>query len=315
MKKRKKRFDLAIKRSLRKRLALGVSKSDQRLEDDPFLMLGFGLNSYFDVMIQLMIMVAIISCVMFPLMYTLSRFSALEQFPSYSTNKYTLGNIGGADSLCNHATFMGGDKTIVSMQCGTNSLIDLDAFASNTNTVLFDIGIIPQEAPVNTYCSNVDDEYLKKCESFVNKDKFLQDMRAECQGKEKCVMRNLKQYVTIPAGQQGSNCFHEDSIMFVQVGCLMPDQELVVRKSSALILGSAGVFIALFVINYNDYMRKVAENGYVEWDVKTITAGDYTIEFDLDPTFFDDYCEQEMDAWIKKSKKEGREYLSKLQSF
>ena len=80
-------------------------------------------------------------------------------------------------------------------------------------------------------------------------------------------------------------------------------------------LGCTGVFIALFVINYNDYMRKVSENGYVEWDVKTMTAGDYTVEFDIDKTFFDDYCEKELDNWVKESEKEGRVYLSKLQSF
>jgi len=33
---------------------------------------------------------------------------------------------------------------------------------------------------------------------------------------------------------------------------------------------------------YIDYVATVQSNMYVEWDVKTITAGDYTIEFDLD---------------------------------
>ena len=50
LRKRKPRFDFALKRSLRKRLALKISKSDQRLEEDPYLILGFGMNSYFDVM-------------------------------------------------------------------------------------------------------------------------------------------------------------------------------------------------------------------------------------------------------------------------
>ena len=55
--------------------------------------------------------------------------------------------------------------------------------------------------------------------------------------------------------------------------------------------------------------------GFVEWDVKTITAGDYTVEFDLDETFYDDYIQKEMDDWIDESAAEGREFLSKLQSF
>jgi len=46
------------------------------------------------------------------------------------------------------------------------------------------------------------------------------------------------------------------------------------------------VFVALFVLNFVDYIKKVQANEYIEWDVKTITAADYTIEFDITPDFF-----------------------------
>ena len=104
--------------------------------------------------------------------------------------------------------------------------------------------------------------------------------------------------------------------MFVQVACILPDEQLAHRRKHALVLGSLGVFIALFAINYIDFVKKKEENSYVEWDVKTITAGDYTIEFDLDPpTFYSDYLETESADWIEKSEKEGRKYLSELQGF
>ena len=79
LRKRKKRFDLAIKRSLRKKLALSVSKADARLEADPFLLLGYGLNSYFDIMKQLMILMAVITGVMIPSMLGFSSFGALAE--------------------------------------------------------------------------------------------------------------------------------------------------------------------------------------------------------------------------------------------
>jgi len=47
-------------------------------------------------------------------------------------------------------------------------------------------------------------------------------------------------------------------------------------------MGSLVVFVYLFVIIYFDYIKCVSMNTYVDWDVKTITAGDYSIEFDLD---------------------------------
>lgn len=45
--------------------------------------------------------------------------------------------------------------------------------------------------------------------------------------------------------------------------------------------GCIAVFIALFVSNYVDYVGKVEQAKYVDYDVKTITAGDYTVEFSI----------------------------------
>ena len=63
-------------------------------------------------------------------------------------------------------------------------------------------------------------------------------------------------------------------------------------------LGCIAIFVALFVINYLDYMKKIQENDYVEWDIKTITAGDYTIEFDISADFFNDFVVKESTQWI-----------------
>ena len=46
--KRKKRFRLALKRSLRTKLELNREKSYNALKDDPFLTLGYGVYSYLD---------------------------------------------------------------------------------------------------------------------------------------------------------------------------------------------------------------------------------------------------------------------------
>ena len=47
MKKRKKSFEGALKRAIRRKLELTVPKSDLLVEEDPFLLLGYGMNSYF----------------------------------------------------------------------------------------------------------------------------------------------------------------------------------------------------------------------------------------------------------------------------
>jgi len=41
------------------------------------------------------------------------------------------------------------------------------------------------------------------------------------------------------------------------------------------------------MIVYVDYIRSVQANNYIEWDVKTITAGDYSVEFDISDKFWE----------------------------
>ena len=100
LKKRKKSFDNALKRAIRRKLEISVPKSDLLVEEDPYLQLGYGMNSYFEVMVQLMIMVGLVSLVTIPLMLKFSSFNALENYAGYDFNKYTLGNMGGADVFC-----------------------------------------------------------------------------------------------------------------------------------------------------------------------------------------------------------------------
>ena len=38
---------------------------------------------------------------------------------------------------------------------------------------------------------------------------------------------------------------------------------------------------------YIDYIKCVQVNNYIDWDVKTITAGDYSVEFDIDKETYD----------------------------
>ena len=80
-------------------------------------------------------------------------------------------------------------------------------------------------------------------------------------------------------------------------------------------IACSAVFISLFIVNYLDYIKKVQINNYVEWDVKTITAGDFTIEFDIDPSFFEDYLTKVEAGWHEKAAANGRVFMSKVQGF
>ena len=54
-------------------------KSDQEIENNPFLHLGYGMNSYLDVIKELMWMTLVVSLIMLPIMLSFSSYSALEK--------------------------------------------------------------------------------------------------------------------------------------------------------------------------------------------------------------------------------------------
>ena len=83
----------------------------------------------------------------------------------------------------------------------------------------------------------------------------------------------------------------------------------------ALALGCIGIFLALFIVNYLDYIKKIQENEYIEWDLKTITAGDYTIEFDIKPEFLSDFLVKEYNKWIATQSDKGKFYVSRVEAF
>ena len=85
--------------------------------------------------------------------------------------------------------------------------------------------------------------------------------------------------------------------MFIQVACVIPSDNLHTRQVSGLFYACLVVFMALSIINYLDYIKKIQENKYIEWDLKTITSGDYTVEFTVDPAMFRKWDETVLNTW------------------
>ena len=67
---------------------------------------------------------------------------------------------------------------------------------------------------------------------------------------------------------------------------MIPADQIGNRKMLGLAIGCSGVFIYLFVQVYAEYIKSIEVNNYVEWDVATITAADYTVEFEIEPEMF-----------------------------
>jgi len=63
---------------------------------------------------------------------------------------------------------------------------------------------------------------------------------------------------------------------------MIPEDYANNRKIYGLAAACISVFIYLYSQVFFDYLRSKENNKQIDWDVKTITAGDYTIEFDLE---------------------------------
>ena len=73
-----------------------------------------------------------------------------------------------------------------------------------------------------------------------------------------------------------------------------------------------GVFISLFFVSFLDYLKSIFKNTAVEWDVKTITAGDYSVEVTITQSMWDTFVTTLYDPSLMKSKLEQfRLYFTK----
>ena len=72
----KESFENALRRAFMKELELKIPKSELELQKEPFLRLGYGVNSYFDILLQIFYLMSFISVVVFPLFYFYSTCDA-----------------------------------------------------------------------------------------------------------------------------------------------------------------------------------------------------------------------------------------------
>jgi hypothetical protein len=73
------------------------------------------------------------------------------------------------------------------------------------------------------------------------------------------------------------------------MACSVPEAQQNNRQIEGLYIGCIAVFVALFFVVFVDYISSVMKNSFIEWDVKTITAGDYSTELDLSKEMWENF--------------------------
>ena len=88
MKQSKPNFKHALRMSLMQDMGMKVPKSEGQLIDDPFLVLGYGINAYFDIMRELCLMFLTITAFFIPV-YMWYKYNPQQALKSSAANPFT----------------------------------------------------------------------------------------------------------------------------------------------------------------------------------------------------------------------------------
>lgn len=130
---------------------------------------------------------------------------------------------------------------------------------------------------------------LKNCTQYVNM-KLIEDQLKACKAdgskKSKCHLSFLNEggdldifLPTMPAELE-ANCY-KNSYFYFSAPCFVPKEHIGKRLIGGLILACMGTFVFLYINLYVDYVKNMQENLFIDYDVRTITASDYSVEFKI----------------------------------
>ncbi len=150
---------------------------------------------------------------------------------------------------------------------------------------LFDFGVIPADSETKNHCLNTYED--QSCNDNFNRTQFEIDFFEKCGNQRECELTGLDTYFT---SAKTAKCSKGTATFFAQWSCEFPNEERQQRKLVGLLISCIGVFIALFYTVYVDYIKCVAKTNFIDWDVKTITAADYTVEMTIQDEMYEKFC-------------------------
>ena len=174
------------------------------LKDQPFMLFGLGIKSYFSMLSIMCLVFAFICLLTIPLFKMYDSYNAFE---NHEWASWTLGNLGQAKQACVSSPL---ELDSFSFQCTGGYIYRLDW-----------VGINPINSPDPLACPSEGDA---SCHDSINGLRFRIDFYDECMHKKACSMRNIKDRFI----EEGHNpaCWHPDATIFVQYTCRQDEDEL-----------------------------------------------------------------------------------------
>jgi len=80
-----------------------------------------------------------------------------------------------------------------------------------------------------------------------------------------------------------------EGVFFIQYACELSEAKAL-RQVYGLYFSCTAVFIYFFATIFFDYIRAVEATNQLDYDVKTYTAGDYSVEFKIQHCQYDNWA-------------------------
>jgi hypothetical protein len=145
-----------------------------------------------------------------------------------------------------------------------------------------DFGISPEDAKVTDSCLN--NNYTQACSAHLAPN-ALQTLDW-CIGKPKCSMNITLDTLFHNPDKAPANCKTDDSIIFVQYSCIQDTKDLVLKRQEALEITCIGIFMCMIFLIGIYWLKENSKLTNIEWDVATVTAGDFAVEYHITPEMY-----------------------------
>ena len=244
-----------------------LPKLDKEQQEDPFNFLGFGMVAYRDLMFLLFCLLVVITLIMLPVISIYKNGTGLVVPMGYAS--MSLGNLGYSTTQCTRIPL---DLGRIPLYCPYGNITNLKY-----------LGINPEGTTDKDACS--DDTQLDESKICLdamdpNFKKNLQTTLSSSLTND-LVSKYTKNQIFLDEAATPASCKAPGAMLYVQFSCEQTSELLKEKFRNLSIVSSLSIFVAcLFMIVIYNY-KKGSKLQQLEWDMSTITPGDYTLQMEI----------------------------------
>ena len=138
-------------------------------------------------------------------------------------------------------------------------------------------GFIPGNSPDVNLCKPLEGTDAAICEPYLRSTELSTFWEGNCQGKRSCSIIGLDRF--LDKANAPAVCLSDTNRMFIQAHCKQSSEELESKRVLGLLVSCINGLIGLFFLAAIYYLTRSSKIKLIDYDVSTVTAADYTIEY------------------------------------